>query len=181
MVDEGRTLRDALQRAALETGSRLDGAGIDLAELRAEIASYRALFHRPQLARLYASRRLALDAMRSLEAFRPRLAGALVHGDGPLDEVRLVLAADTPEDVAMTLDDRHIPWRDAEVMIDFASNRREARPALRFRAGDVGVELVILNQADRGRPPREPFSNQPATLLDAQELAALLEATAAEA
>lgn len=83
-------------------------------QLRTAVDEYRRLFRPQQLNQLHACRRLALDAMCDLAAFEPQLAGSLVHGDGPLDRIRLLLRADTPEQVIMHLDDRHIPWRTAE-------------------------------------------------------------------
>jgi hypothetical protein len=176
VVSEQRTIGDALRRVADETGTRIDHRQIDLAALRGAIHEYRAMFHRPQLASLQANRRLALEAMDSLADFQPRLTGALVHGDGPLDVVRLMLVADTAETVMMALADRRIPCRSDEVMLEFPGTGRESRPCLTFEAGDVRVELLVLTPGDAHRRPLERIGRQqPIQLLDRKQLAALLE------
>lgn len=128
-------------------------------QLRTAVDEYRRLFRPQQLNQLHACRRLALDAMCDLAAFEPQLAGSLVHGDGPLDRIRLLLRADTPEQVIMHLDDRHIPWRTTEASLLHAGERRIDWPALRFMAGDTRVELVILPRGSHGDPPRDPLAN----------------------
>lgn len=175
MVDEGRELGDALQRAARESGQRVDRIDLPLAALRTAIGDYRKLFRPEQQGVLNRQRRLALEAMKSFANFSPRLTGALVHGDGPLDSIRLMLNADTPEQVLMALSDRHIPWREAEVALSFAGARRDVRPAFRFLAGDTTVELIVLSPVDRSNPPRDPLDGGPLTLLDVDQLRALID------
>jgi hypothetical protein len=177
VVDEGRTLADALHRAAQETGARLRGGDVDLEALRTQINEYRALFRPAQLAVLRANRTLALEAMRSLQEFDPRLFGSLVHGDGPLDTIRLILTADTPESVMLALSDRHIPWREDETALMLSSEGSEVRPSLRFQAGDAEVELVIVSERDRRRAPRDLLGRQPMRLLTATQLQALIAET----
>lgn len=112
--------------------------------------------------------------MRSFSDFRPRLTGALVHGDGPLDVIRLLLFADTPEQVMLHLHDRHIPWQDTEVVLHYSAGRRVGQPALRFLAGETAVELVILDRQSRSDPPRDPISGGRLEMLDTDELSALI-------
>ena len=115
--------------------------------------------------------------MRDLADFRPRLVGAVAKGLADSHSpIRLLLTADTPEQVALALQDRRIPWRSAEVMLGFGGNRREARPAFRFQAGETAMELVILETGDRHDPPRDPADNTPLKGLSAEDLEALLAA-----
>lgn len=174
MVDEGRDLAAAVQRAAQEHGIRVNALAASLAELRAAINEYRELFRPQQLTTLRERRQTAMDAMRSFAAFEPRLSGSLVFGDGPLDRVRLMLVADTPEQVLLHLSDQRIPWQEGEVGLVFAGNRRATRPAFRFLAGEVTIELVVLSPADRSDPPREPVGGSPLALLDVDEVTALV-------
>lgn len=178
VVDEGYALDSALQRAARNLGVQLQQARPSLEALRAAIREHRELFRPEQLRRLQEQRRLALDAMRSLAEFRPRLTGPLIHGDGPFDRVRLLLIADTPEQVMMHLDDRHIPWRDAEVLLHYSAGRRVNRPAVRFVAGATAIELIILDPGSRSDPPRDPITGGPLEMLDADQLNALIGCTA---
>jgi hypothetical protein len=174
VVDEGRTLGDALHRAAQDNGTRIRSGDVDLEELRTQINEYRTLFRPAQLAVLRANRTLALEAMRSLQAFDPRLFGSLVHGDGPVDTIRLLLTADTPESVMLALGDMHIPWREDETALMLSPEGSEMRPALRFQAGDAEVELVIVSERDRRRSPRDLLGRQPMRLLTAAQLRTLI-------
>jgi len=174
VVDDGYALDSALQRAARNQGVKLQQARPSLEALRAAIREHRALFRPDQERRLQGQRRLALDAMRALAEFRPRLIGSLIHADGPFDRVRLLLIADTPEQVMLHLGDRHIPWRDAEVSLHYSGGRRVNRPAVRFMAGETAIELIILDRDSHSDPPRDPITGGPLEMLDADQLNALI-------
>lgn len=177
VVDGGHDLDSALRRAARAQGVRVQSQP-SVETLRAAIHDYRQLFRPQQLQRLQAQRRLALGAMQSFSGFQPRLVGPLIHGDGPLDGVRLLLIADTPEQVMMHLHDRHIPWRSAETALHYSGGRKVKRPALCFLAGDSTVELVILDHDSRSDPPRDPITGGPLEMLDEGQLDALIDRTA---
>ena len=85
-----------------------------------------------------------------------------------------MLFADTPEQVLLSLSDQRIPWQEGEVSLLLAGRQRAARPAFRFMAGEVAIELIVLDPADRSNPPREPFGGAPMRLLDIEEVAALV-------
>ena len=133
--DRKRELQEALRDAVGRLGLTLPRPA-PMNELRAAIDEYRTLFKPRQLKQLLQQRRLAREAMGEFAAFRPRIFGDLVHGDGPLDRIRLMLIADTPEQVMHHLSDRHIPWQDGEAMLNYSGRRRVARPCLRFLAGE---------------------------------------------
>lgn len=176
MVNDGQGLEHALALAAQDRGINLRQLRLTREELNRTIADYRALFQPQQLATLEKQRRLALEAMRNLAAFAPRLAGTLVHGGGPLDEIRLLVYADSPEQVLMHLHGQGIPWQDAEVELRHAGNRRRYWPAVRFMAGDTRVELVVLNPRSNSDPPRDAVDGGRLQTFDHSQLTALLEA-----
>ena len=103
VVDEGHDLHTAVQRAAAQLGVRPQHLDIDVANLRRAVQEYRDLFRPQQAQTLHKRRALALQAMQSFAEFQPRLAGNLLHGDGPLDQARLILVADTPEQVLLQM------------------------------------------------------------------------------
>jgi hypothetical protein len=144
-------------------------------ELRAAIHEYRSLFKPHQLTHLQQQRRLAREAMSEFSAFGPRLFGDLVHGDGPLSRISLMLIADTPEQVMHYLSDRHIPWQDGETVLSYSGRRRVAQPSLRFLAGESKVELVILEQRSHSDPPRDPMTGGAMEMLGIEQLDALIE------
>ena len=174
MVEDHLDLQQALMQVARKRGFKRQSDWPSRAALQQAIDDYRSLFHPGQSDRLTAQRGLALDAMRTLEEFHPRLTGTLVHGDGPLDKIRLLLIADSPEQIILHLEDRGMPWHSAEVTLHFSGGRHTAQPALRFLAGDVTIELIVLDPKSRSDPPRDPIDGGPLTSLDIERLEALL-------
>lgn len=166
----------ACRRAAERLGEHNPRHWPDAAAIEAALRDYQSLFQADSQPReLTRLRELALQAMRDLAAFKPRLVGAAAKGLADRHSpVRLLLRADTPEQVAFALQDRRIPWRSAEVELAFSRNRRAARPAFRFQAGETTVELVVLEPGDRDDPPLDPADNRPLRGLDTVQLDALL-------
>lgn len=179
MVEDGFDRGEALRRAARKLGVKLQQTMPPLETLHTAIHDYRELFEPQQLVELQARRRLAQDAMAEFARFRPRLFGALLHGDGPLDLIQLLVFADSPEQVMHHLSDRRIPWRDSEVVLSYSGRRRLARPALRFIAGETTVELVMLDHHWRSDPPHEELTGEPLQTLGVDELNALIADAAA--
>jgi len=169
----------ACRKAAERLGESNPRHWPDQAAIEAALREYQGLFLADrQPAALARLRRLALQAMHDLAAFRPRLTGAVAKGLADSHSpVRLLLSADTPELVAMALLERRIPYREAEVMLSFGGGRREARPAFRFQAGDTTMELVVLAAGRRHDPPRDSADNSPLPALSAADLEALLAAS----
>ncbi|MGB5252629.1 MAG: hypothetical protein WBN68_07890 [Sedimenticolaceae bacterium] len=140
------------------------------------IREYRALFRPEQSALLQQQRRLALQVMQTLARFKPRLLGSLVRGDGPLDQIQLLVFADSPEPVIWHLNDRHIPWQAGDTLLHYSAGRRLARPVLRFLAGETSIELIILSDQSASDPPRDPVSGGALDMRDADELSTLIDA-----
>lgn len=166
----------ARRKAAERLGERNRKHWPDAQAIDRALREYQALFQRDsQPAELARLRRLALDAMQDLAGFSPRLIGSVARGVADRHHrVQLLLRADTPEQVALALTDRHIPWRAGEAQLAFSRNRREPRPALLFQAGETTFELIVLDPADRHDPPRDPLDDSPLRGLGAKQLAELL-------
>ncbi|MCB1774626.1 MAG: hypothetical protein KDI88_13505 [Gammaproteobacteria bacterium] len=171
MVEDGHETPAALVRATRELGLPPGRNPPSADEIQAAIAEHRALFRPQQHQQLTAQRELAREAMQALAEFRPRLFGSLVDGSGPLERIRLLLECDSAEAVMMALQDRHIPWQESEVELNYSGGRRHAWPALRFRAGDSTVELVIVDAGRYSDPPFDPLTGARLRTLDADELA----------
>ena len=174
MVEDGLELEQALHRTAGKLGITLQHAP-PIDSLRNAIRDYRELFRPEQLTRLHEQRRQALRAMSEFSAFQPRLFGSLLHGDGPLDRIRLLLSADTPEQVMHHLADRHIPWREAELLFPYSGRRKKSQPALRFMAGDAMIELVVAPLQSHSDPPLDALTGKRLETLGMHELSALIE------
>jgi hypothetical protein len=160
----------ALARAARELGLPAGRNPPSAAEVRAAIDEHRALFRPQQEQQLTSQRQLAREAMRALADFRPRLFGSLVDGSGPLERIRLLLESESAEPVMISLQDQHIPWRESNVELSYSGDRKRIWPALRFRAGDSAVELVIVDSHRRSDPPFDPLTGATLRTLDADDL-----------
>ena len=165
-----------MEQAAKRLGLSPGRARPSREQLRDAVREYRLLFHPEQFAGIRARRQTALDAMRHLAAFEPRLFGDLVDGNVELGLVSLLLQAESVEQVILHLQDQRIPWHSGERSLTHAAGRQRSHPTLRFEAGGVEVELVIPLTPLRNDPPRDRFDGRPLTTLDSAGLAALLAA-----
>jgi hypothetical protein len=107
-------------------------------------------------------RSVALEAMRFLEQFQPRLVGALltdVVTEGTI--VELHVSAETPEQIGWWLDEHQIPWEQGERRLRFGGDRYEPIPSYRFTADDVEVELCVFDQASVRETPLSPVDGRP--------------------
>jgi hypothetical protein len=174
VVDDGLELEEAYRRTCRKQDIQLKQTP-PVDALRSAISEYRELFRPQQLVQLRQKRRLALQAMSEFLPFQPQLFGSLLHGDGPVDTIRLLLFADAPEQVMHYLSDRHIPWQDTEVVLNYSGGRRTARPALHFFAGETRVQLVLLDHQSRSDPPRDPLTGKRLEMQGIDQLNTLLD------
>src|SRR5690606_1632864 len=127
-------------------------------EIEAALADHQRLFkshtHSSTLSDL---RRTALQAMRLLERFTPRLVGAVLSGTASAhSEVNLHVFADSPETVALHLLDRNIPHRMTERRFRYEPDRAVSYPAVRFVAGDREIEAVVFPLDGIRQSPSSP-------------------------
>jgi hypothetical protein len=110
---------------------------------------YRADVQSQHIIRL---RKLALEAMRFLQDFSPRLAGAVLEGRaGEFSPIALHLFPDAPENVIHRLMDGGIPFTERSVALPAGPNRADSYPALCFWVDGVEIELVLLPAEFRQR------------------------------
>ena len=112
-----------------------------------------------------------------LADFEPRLAGPVRDGTaGEHSPVLLYLFADSPKNVVIGLLDNGVYADAGERRMRFSGDHLpQSRPTLRFSVGDVDIEAVLLEPADRSRPPLDPTSGRPDLGLAAAAVASLLE------
>ena len=149
-------------------------------EIEREREAYQRLFGDEEHTRhVTALREVALEAMRLLEPFDPRLVGPVLNGTADRhSEVCLHLFSDPPEAVAMFLLDRRIAFDQGEARVRFQANGHERLPAFRFLAGDAQVELVVFSARARRRAPLSPVDGRPMRRAKFAEVTALVEAPA---
>lgn len=124
---------------------------------------------------LRALRRTALQAMRLLEAFEPRLVGPVLAGTAtPHSDVSLHLFAPTPEEVAFLLMERGIRYRSGERRVRLAQGEHASYPSFEFAAGETGVEAVVFPEQGLRQAPLCPISGGPMQRARPAEIEALL-------
>jgi len=146
-------------------------------EIEAALAEHHRLFDpEAHASSLSAKRAVALQAMRLLADFEPRLVGPLLSGTATAhNDITLHLFADTPESVAVRLMDLSIPHEVAERRFRTQRDEVESFPALRFTAGGHEVNATIFPKDGIRQAPPGPVDGKPmrrATLADVEVLVA---------
>jgi len=132
-------------------------------EIQEALIDYQRLFQADdQASSLLSLRRTAVEAMRFLERFRPRLVGAVLHGTATQhSDVDLHIFASSPEDVALYLIEHQIPYEASERKLRFGREEHQAFPVFRFVAGDVVVDLTVFSDKGLREAPRSRIDGQP--------------------
>jgi hypothetical protein len=169
-----RARRKAAQRAGI--GDRRRWPSNE--EIQQALIAQRRLFDGERQARdLRTLRQQALIAMRRFADFRPRLVGPALYGSGDMAQgVRLLVFADSPEEVILALMDQGIPWREQEEWLRFGGGVRHTCPVLSFLAGETPFALVVLPRSALRNPPLDPVTDRPERGADADEVARLASA-----
>jgi len=145
-------------------------------EIDVELQVYQRLFMGDrQVDYLRALRQTAMQAMRFLQDFRPRLVGSVLSGTaGRHADVNLHLFADTPEEVSLFLLDNKIPFRTGQKRLRFERDAWQEFPAYEFMAGEYPVELVVFPRDGRREAPRSPVDGRPMHRARLDEVEALV-------
>ncbi len=173
LEDYGFAKRKAAERMGVTEQSALPKN----TEIEEALAEHQRLFvpeaHANELA---AMRGAALEAMRLLREFEPRLVGPLLNGTATAhNDITLHLFADTPESVAVRLIDRGIPHEIAERRFRLQRDEVTAYPTVRFTAGPHDIDATIFPLDGIRQSPPGPVDGRPmrrATLAEVEELVA---------
>jgi hypothetical protein len=146
-------------------------------EIEAALMMRQRLFqagrHEAEIAEL---RRSALQAMRLVADFEPRLVGPVLSGTASVhSEITLHLFSETPEAVSIRLDERGIPHESLERRVRFERDRTASFPAFRFVAGRQTVDAVVFPLDGIRQSPCSPVDGKPMRRATAAEVEALLE------
>jgi hypothetical protein len=178
MIEHGHGDYGTAKRKAAERFGVTDLAVLPKnTEIEEALAEHQRLFgpeeHASEIA---AMRSTALEAMRLLAEFEPRLVGPLLSGTAtPHNGITLHLFADTPETVAVKLIDRGIRHEFAERRFRAPHDQVEAFPAVRFMAGGHEVDATIFPKDGIRQAPPGPVDGRPmrrATLAEVETLVA---------
>jgi len=178
MAEHG--VRDFLvaKRKAAERFGVTDGAVLPKnTEIEAALAEYQRLFGGDShAASLDAQRRAALQAMRTLKDFEPRLVGPVLAGTATEhSDVELHLFADSPESVAFSLMDQGIRHEITARRVKMNADRVLECPGVRFLIDDQAVAATVFPTDGIRQAPVSPVDGRPMRRADVDELEALLE------
>jgi len=145
-------------------------------EVEAALVAHQRLFaadrHEADLA---AMRRSALEAMRLMADFQPRLVGPVLTGTASAhSEINLHVFTESPEAVSIRLEERGVPHEVLERRLRYERDRVVTYPALRFVAGRQTVDAVVFPLDGIRQAPSSPVDGKPMRRASAAEVEALL-------
>ncbi|MEM7407612.1 MAG: hypothetical protein AAF458_20130 [Pseudomonadota bacterium] len=181
MLEGGLTDFQFAKRKAAERLGVVDrGALPNNIEIESALVEYQRLFRsdvQPQ--RLAALRASAVQAMRFLVDFEPRLAGPVLSGTADQHSaVEIHLHADSPEEVGMFLEERGIPYELADRRVRTGPDVGQSYPVFEFMAGDAPIELLVLPYRMTRQPPLSPVTGKAMQRANLRKAERLIEAPA---
>lgn len=133
------------------------------AEIESALREHQRLFQSAtqpgELARL---RGVAIEAMRFLDRFQPRLVGAVL--DGTADEhsaVCLHVFCELPEQIIGFLDEHGVRCEHQDRKLRFGSGIEREFPVLLFHAGDAAIDLTVFPLDGLRQPPLDRVAECP--------------------
>ena len=153
----------AKRKAAERLGIRGAGALPTNAEIQLCLAERLRIFepedHRGRLENL---RRVAADVMLELDAFAPRLVGAVLAGTVTIASgVELHVFADAPELVAAVLERNSTPLRDCQGRFRLDAATTVQRPGFCFERDGEEIEVFVFPERSAHQPPLSPVDQKP--------------------
>jgi hypothetical protein len=145
-------------------------------EIESALVEYQRLFRGASHSQsLDAQRRAALQAMRRLKDFEPRLVGPVLAGSATEhSDVQLHLFADSAESVAISLMDQGIRHEITARRVRFTADRVLEYPGVRFEVNDQAIEVTVFPADGIRQAPVSPVDGRPMRRADVAELEALL-------
>jgi len=168
----------AAKRKAADRFGVSDGAVLPKnTEIEAALVEYQRLFGGVSHAEsLHAQRSAALEAMRRLSSFEPRLVGSVLSGTATEhSDVQLHLFADSPESVAITLTDQGIRHEVTARRVKMNADRVLECPGVRFEIAEQAIEATVFPADGIRQAPASPVDGRPMRRADLSELEELLE------
>jgi len=164
MATEGqRNFATAKRKAAERVGANTRVALPSNLEVEEALRSYQQFYggadHSGHLQTL---RSTAIEVMRVLEDFRPRLVGPVLDGTADsLSRVSIQLFNDPPESVLINLEERGVKFRQEQRRIRWHDGTHRDLQLLVTDVGDVTVELALFSLLDLRQAPPSPVDGKP--------------------
>jgi hypothetical protein len=176
MSDEGVRDFQVAKRKAAERLNIPDNKHIPTnQEVEEALREYLELFHAKRLSgTLETLRRCAIEAMRFLADFKPRLVGSVLSGIvTPESRIQIHVSADTPEDIGLLLDDHNIPFEENDKRLRYGGDRYQTCPVYCFSADNNPIEVYVFDHKKGRETPLSPVDGRPmkrATTKEVEEL-----------
>ncbi len=147
-------------------------------EIEDALAEYQRLFGGDShVETLYAQRQVALEAMKRLKEFEPRLVGPVLSGTATEhSQVQIHLFADRAESVTIKLMDEGIPHEVTERRVKMNAERVLAYPGVSFEIDAQPIEATVFPMDGIRQAPVSPVDGKPMRRASVNELEALLKA-----
>lgn len=171
------------KRKAAERYGAFDGSVLPRnTEIEAALLSYQQLFGGEQHAiSLKEQRRVALEAMRLLEKFEPRLVGSVLTGSATeYADIQLHIFSDSVEAVTMHLMDRRYEYEVFERKARMTPERVIAVPSVRFEIRTETIEAYVFPRDGIRQAPISPVDGKPMRRAALQEVTELDSAQTAQ-
>lgn len=164
LADYRLAKQKAVERLGLGFGTPLPSN----ADIQDAVIQYQRLFGgRAYAERLGKLRRTAVQAMRLLKDWRPRLVGAVATGaTTDAHKVQLHCFADKPEQIDMLLEDCGLRFEVSERRYRLSNGENLDVPVLTFMAEDVGVDVAVFPERGMRGAPLSPTDGQPMKRLE---------------
>jgi hypothetical protein len=163
----------ACQRLGYDGRSGLPGNE----EIQAALQQYISLFKSAtQPGLLQDLRREALEAMEFLQAFQPRLVGAVLKGTADrFSPINLHVFADPVESVLQFLVEKKIPYDLGSRHFVYRNGREEDVTLCQFQAGERQFQLSLFPLVGLREPPSSAVDGRPIERAAMQDVKALLQ------
>jgi hypothetical protein len=178
IVDHGvRDYRVAKQKAADRLGVMTRGSLPGNAEVEAAVAEHLQIFGGDEHEdRLRLMRVAALSAMDLLASFTPRLVGPVLAGTADNNSVvNLHVFADSPELVAVELEQIGVGYRPYERRLKSRRNQVETYAGFEFNHGNNAIQATVFPVDGIRQAPMSPIDGKPMKRVDSDGVQALLE------
>lgn len=178
IVEQGiEDFRVAKIKAAERLGLTDRGSLPGNSEIEEAVSRHLRLFGREShLDLLQALRRAALSAMEILSPFSPRLVGPVLHGTaGANSAVNLHVFSDTPELIAIRLDESRVSYKSYERRLKSRRDRAETFAGYRFVHEESSIEATIFPVDGMRQAPISPVDGKPMKRADQTAVRKLLD------
>jgi hypothetical protein len=178
MAEHGvRDFLFAKRKAAERLGVQDTAALPRNSEIEAALQEYQRLFGADTHAEsLEAQRRVAIDVMRRLQRFEPRLVGPVLQGTATeYDDVTLHVFVDRMETLTFALLDQNVRFEISECRLRLNAERVVQQPTVLIEVDGQPVELVVFDYDGLRQAPVSKVDGKPMRRADRAEVERLLE------